>query len=269
MTAETTEPLAGVVVFGGGLLGAAIGRRAAADGHRVVVASPTPRSHAGMWCRWREGDAMKLPLMGARVCFALGPAPGADGAALWGTALPRAVLAAWRGGAASVTVCGPAGSADGQEPGIDAFHMALAPLLVLAPRTTVLRFGPLFGVDDACAWPLLSALRQRGVARLPRGLPATFPLATEDAARAVLRSWDMGGQRVLRGADRIGMAEVGEALTRRFGGRWVWRWWPGDRHAARLRAWEHLSDDWDDAALGARQPFTTWLERLPGLRRKR
>jgi nucleoside-diphosphate-sugar epimerase len=199
------------------------------------------------------------------VCLALSPLPGEDGVALWGTLVPRLVLAAWRDGATAVTVCGPAGRG---EPGIDAFAHAVT-ALTAAPRTTVLRFGPLFGQDDACVWPLLTALRQDGVVRLPRGLPTAWPLWIDDAARAVSRAWDTGGQRVLRGPEGLTTQDVGAAMTARFGGRQAWRWWPGERHLPRLRAWAELPDDWDDAGFGPRMSLGRWIERLPGLRRRR
>jgi uncharacterized protein YbjT (DUF2867 family) len=254
-----------LVVFGGGRLGAAVARQASLAGSRVIVASRTPRPHTGLWRRWEAGDPLRMPIAGARVCIALGPVGGADPGELWETQVPRLALAAWRAGAASVTVCGPA---EGDDPGIVRFTRGLGQLSV-APQTTVLRYGPLFGVDDGCVWPLVSALRQKGVARLPRGIPPSWPLWVEDAARAVLRTWDSGAVRVLRGPERIGMEEVGAAITTRFGGRWVWRWWPGDRHLSRVRAWGELPEDWDEPRLGPRQPLATWAEKLPGLRRRR
>ena len=93
-----------LVVFGGGRLGAAVARHAV--GSRVVVASRTPRPHAGLWRAWEPGRAPGVPVSGARVVFALG---GPDAVTLWERDLARLVEDAWRDGAASVAVCGPAG----------------------------------------------------------------------------------------------------------------------------------------------------------------
>lgn len=253
-------PAADLVVFGGGHLGAAVARHAATD--RVLVASRTPRPHAGLWRAWDAESGPRLPLDGARVVFALG---GPDGATLWPSTLPRLVLAAWRDGAASVTVCGPAGRG---EPGLDAFERGLEGLGG-APRTTVVRFGALVGIDDGCLWPLVTAVRERGVAKLPRGLAPFAPLLLDDAARAVHRLADAGGTHTLLGPDRLSVEDLGARVVDRFGGRWTHALWGSPPYAARLRAWEALPDAWDDARLGPRTAIATWITRLPGLRRKR
>jgi len=258
-------PVADLVVFGGGHLGSAVARHAASTGARVLVASPTPRPHAGLWRAWEPGAPPAFSLQGARVLVALSPRRPGDAAAVWGETVPRLALAAWRDGAASVTVCGPAGA---DEPAIDAFTAGTA-LLAAAPRTTVLRFGPLVGTDDDCVWPLVTTLRERGVVRLPRGLPPFLPLLLEDAARAANRLADAGGVHVLRGPERLTTEQLGALVVDRFGGRWAWRWIGGAAAHARLRAWEHLPDRWDDGALGPRQTLASWIGRLPGLRRKR
>jgi hypothetical protein len=132
-------------------------------------------------------------------------------------------------------------------------------LLAAAPRTTVLRFGPLVGTDDDCVWPLVTTLRERGVVRLPRGLPPFLPLLLEDAARAANRLADAGGVHVLRGPERLTTEQLGALVVDRFGGRWAWRWIGGAAAHARLRAWEHLPDRWDDGALGPRQTLASWI----------
>ncbi len=257
--------VADLVVFGGGHLGAAVARHAASAGQRVLVCSPTARSHAGLWRAWSADAGLGLPLDGAQVLFALSPRRARDAEELWGATLPRLALKAWSQGAAAVTVCGPAGVG---EPGIDAFGRGVEQLL-RAPRTTVVRFGPLVGVDDDCVWPLVTELRERGLVRLPRGLPASAPLLLDDAARAALRLADAGGDHTLRGPEVLRTEDLGEIVTGRFGGRWGWRWWGGGREVARLRAWERLPDRWDDERLGPRQTLSAWIGRLPGLRRKR
>jgi NAD(P)-dependent dehydrogenase (short-subunit alcohol dehydrogenase family) len=138
-SAGTTQ----VLVVGGGLLGGAIARLASSEGARVVVTSRTPRSHAGLWRRLEP--ERPLGAKGARVFFALGPRPR-ENAEVWSAVLPKLVAAAWREGATRVTVCGPAGTGDA---GVDAFARGLGQLGG-ASRTGVVRFGPLYGAEDAC-----------------------------------------------------------------------------------------------------------------------
>jgi hypothetical protein len=254
-----------LVVLGGGRLGGAVARQGAAAGRSVIVASPTPRPHAGLWRRWSAGEPLRVPLEGATVCVALSPRTARDAGEVWGRTVVRLALQAWREGATAVTVCGPAGSG---EPGLDAFDAGLEALRA-APRTTVVRFGPLFGVDDGCVWPIVTAIRQSGVARLPRGAPASWPLLLDDAGRAVTVLLGAGGEHVLRGPERLRTEDIGDAVTARFGGSWAWRWWGGPPQPARLLAWSDMPDTWSDARLGARLSLATWIGKLPGLRRKR
>ncbi len=262
MTALSASPL---VVFGGGHLGGAVARHDASAGRSVIIASPTPRTHPGLWRHWSAAEPLRLKLEGATVCIALSPRHPREAVELWGHAVPRLAGEAWRDGAASVTVCGPAGRG---EPGLDAFERGVADLRGM-PRTTVVRFGPLVGADDACVWPIISAIRQRGLARLPRGAPPSWPLLLEDAARAVLALTDAGGEHVLRGPERLGLDDIGNIVTARFGGQWTWRWWGGLAQPKRLRIWSEMDDTWNDDRLGARQTLSTWVGKLPGLRRKR
>jgi hypothetical protein len=259
------RPPGPLVVFGGGHLGGAIARHGAASGRSVLVASPTPRTHGGLWRRWSAGDPERIRLEGATVCLALSPRTDREAPEVWAQVVPRLASAAWRQGAAAVTVCGPAGRGIAS---LDAFERGLDELRA-TPRTTVVRFGPLFGVDDGCVWPLVSALRQSGVARLPRGAPPSWPLLLDDAARAALTLTGAGGVHVLRGPEQLRMEDIGNVVTGRFGGRWVWRWWGGLAHAPRLHVWADMDDSWSDARLGPRQTLATWVGKLPGLRRKR
>jgi hypothetical protein len=239
--------------------------RQAAAGRRVVVASRTPRPHAGLWRRWDAAAGLPVPVEGATVVLALAPAPREAPGRLWTDAVPRLATEAWRGGAAAVVVCGPAGEG---EAGVDAFARGVARLSA-APRTAVVRFGPLFGMDDRCVWPLVTALREHGVIRLPRGLPPIAPLTLDDAARAVLALAAHPGDRTLLGPERLTTEVLGARIVARFGGRWTWRLWGGTGDVDRLRAWERARDDWDDARLGPRQTVSSWAAKLPGLRRGR
>lgn len=260
-----TRPPGPLVVFGGGHLGSAVARQGAASGRSVLVASPTPRTHSGLWQRWTSDLPVRVPMRGATVVIALSPRTQRDAPAVWGHVVPQLAASAWREGAMAVTVCGPAGQG---EPGLDAFQRGVDELRT-APRTTIVRFGPLFGVEDNCVWPIISDIRQSGVARLPRGAPATWPLFLEDAARATLKLTGAGGEFVLHGPEQLGMDDIGTVIVRRFGGRWAWRWWGGPAHPARLRAWSEVRDTWSDSRLGPRQTLATWVGKLPGLRRKR
>jgi nucleoside-diphosphate-sugar epimerase len=257
-------PVAGgagsVLIVGGGLLGGAIARIASAEGARVIVTSRTPKPHAGLW-RLLEPDK-PLGAKGAAVFITLGPRPR-EGVDVWSVALPKLVTAAWREGATRVVVCGPAGTG---EAGVDAFSKGLGQLPG-GTRTAVARFGPLYGADDACVWPMLRALRESGVARFPRGLPALRLLHVDDAARAAWRAEK--GDRVLFGPERLTSAQVGDAMVRRFGGRWAWRLWGGAWARSRLAAQADMPDGWDDASHGSRRTFEQWVGALPGLRRKR
>ena len=53
------EPRTGgrrAVVIGGGQFGAALARALTAAGREVLVLSPTPRAHAGLWRRYALGE---------------------------------------------------------------------------------------------------------------------------------------------------------------------------------------------------------------------
>lgn len=249
------------LVLGGGLLGAAVARAASASGGRVVVASRTPRAQAGLWRRLDVAAPDKgLVPVGGRVVVALAPGPG-EPLTLWSEGLPRLVAWAHREGAATVVVCGPAGRG---APDVDAFSEGAA---AIAGHAAVLRFGPLFGQDDPCVWPVLKAIRESGAAAIPRGLPRLAPLFVDDAARAALRL--PSGDHVLRGPAELDATEIGDAIVRRFGGRWRRAWWTSRSTRRRLDAQAALPDRWDEDRLGARLSLAAWIERLPGLRRRR
>lgn len=236
----------GVLVVGGGQLGAAIARQAARQGDRVVVASRTPRPHPGLWRRFDldVDNAAALVSDGPVRAWICVRGPATDRLGRLAADLDRA--------GATVTLCAPLGA-------------------VVGSRATLLTVGPLFGPEDACLAPLLPALRAGGVARHPRGLPASRPLYVEDAARACLRLGGAGGAHRLVGRDRVEMAQLADLLGRRFGGRCRPRWL-GSLPAAdvdQLRLSADDPGDWDDARLGARLPVAEWIERLPGPRPRR
>jgi hypothetical protein len=199
---------------------------------------------------------------GARVFVAVSPGPRDDAASLYGTALPRLVGLAWREGAASVTIIGPAGEG---HPLCDAFAAAV-PRLPDSDRVAVVRVSALFGPDDGCLSPLVRALREHGVVRVPSGVPPAWALFVDDAARAAWRA--APGVRTLRGEARVHLEEAVDRAVARFGGQRARRWFGGRGYAALLTAQLSLSDDWTDAD-GPRLSVADWISRLPGLRRKR
>jgi hypothetical protein len=246
------EPL---FVFGGGRLGAALARVSRTP---TRVFSPTPRPHAGLWLRWTATD--RLPEVdGAHVCLALAPRGAADAGPLYREVVPDLVRDAWRLGAARVTVCGPAGRGD---PVADAF----APQRIDA-RSAILRLGALFGVDDRCLWPLVVALREKGTARLPRGVPATRWLWLEDAARAALRVGP--GVHTLLGHEAMDLDAIGDRLVARFGGACSRTLFGDAACAPALRSLAGEPDDWESLELGERLSVGVWVAKLPGLRRGR
>lgn len=263
---------ASVVVLGGGLLGAAVARKATASGSTVTVASRTPRQHPGLWRRLVLDDVQPADLAGL---FPAGPgrAPAPvhlvwavsfpdDDARLPGTVLPRVVEHALRAGVARVTVCGPAGRG---LVGLEAFDRAARELV--RPGVTVARLPALFGTDDRLVWPLVQAIDDRDVARIPRNLPASWPLWIEDAARAALALGD--GDHTLRGPQRMEFHEIAGTVVAAVGGRWGWRLFGGRRGAARMEAQVRIPDHWDDRLLAPRSLLSAWLGRLPRARRRR
>lgn len=252
-----------VLIIGGGAFGAALARHALPRADRVVVASRTPRPHAALW---RSVEALTPPrglvARGARVFIAVSPGARDDAASLYGTALPRLVGLAWREGAASVTVIGPAGAG---HPLCDAFAGAV-PRLPDAGRAAIVRVSALFGPEDGCLAPLIRSLREHGVARVPADVPPAWALFVDDAVRAVWQA--PPGDRALRGETRVHLEEAVDRAVARFGGRRARRWFGGRDRAALLTAQISLSDEWSDAD-GPRLSVADWISRLPGLRRKR
>jgi hypothetical protein len=197
---------------------------------------------------------------GAHVVWAVA-VPDAD-TSLPGTVLPRLVDHALRMGVSGVTVCAPAGEGTPA-----AAALARAVRTLSDPRVRVVRLPPLFGTDDRIAWPLVHAVRDRGVARVPRRMPPSWPLWVEDAARAVMQA-PVGGC-VLRGPQRLEAVDVARAVAEALEGRWGWRLFGGREGAPLLAGQQDAPDDWDDARFGARTTLGTWLARLPVVRRRR
>jgi hypothetical protein len=279
-----------VIVLGGGLLGAAVARKASAGGATVTVASRTPRPHPGLWRSVALDDVQPADLAGL-LGAAHGRGPRAGGGVaggggppsapkkpsvhlVWavsfpdddlrmpGTVLPRVVEHALRAGVDRVTICGPFGRG---LPALDAFDRAARDLA--RPGVTVARLPALFGTDDRLAWPLVQAIDDRGMARIPRGLPASWPLWVEDAARAALALPE--GDHTLRGPQRMEFEEIAETVVAAVGGRWGWRLFGGRAGAPRLAAQVRIPDHWDEVRLGARTLLSAWLGRLPRARRRR
>lgn len=257
-TTVTPPPSPDVLVLGGGLLGAAIARHAASQRSRVIVGSRAPRPHAGLW---RRIDLLKPPTgmfaEGARLFVAV--SVEAKALHLWIDVLPRLVEHAWRMRVRAVTVCAPAGRGT---PLLDAVERGLSRMDL---RCSVLRLPVLFGHEDRVVSPLIHAVKDRDVARVPRGLPDLWPLWVEDAARA---AWRLDkGTRTLRGPVRTSWLGIAEDVARQYGGRTGWRLFGGREHLAELQAQAEMPDDWDEGLLGPRTSLAEWVAGHPGARR--
>lgn len=229
------------VVVGGGQLGAALVRHFAASGEPVRLLSRTPRGLPALWTRFdlAQGRWPSLP-PDCTVYVTIHPSAGERPP--W-TALAQA-LPSLRVG--QVVVCGPAG-----DPDFD---------VVVPFAGRVVRLTPLFGPDAPWLVPALRALRERGVMRVPRGLPPIWPLFVEDAARAVVQ---LEGSRTLKGPERVELDTLATTLCARSGARWGRPWWPlgAPAWAAPLVAQDRLPDGWEG---GPRQSFVAWLSARAG-----
>lgn len=249
-----------LVVVGGGLLGGAVARLAAAGGARVTVASQTSRPHAGFWRRYTIG-AGAFPAWiprDARVVVAIGPKEGQPPTDVWGAAAQRFVASLTRGGR-RVVVCGPAA-------GVPAFEG----LAATAGDAQVVRLTSLFGIEDRLTWPIVRALREGRPARLPRAAPDVWALHVEDAARVILR-FD-GEPLTLRGPELLTPDLVAGAIADRYGGAWSRAWGRGEWRADDLAvaaAQRDVAEGWDESRFGARMTLRAWSDRLPGPRRRR
>jgi hypothetical protein len=252
-----------IVILGGGLLGGAVARVAAAGGNAVTVASRTPRDHPGLWRRLeaREHDALAWVPPASRVVVALGPTAG-DGAG-WEEALLRVLgtleRADHRG---PIVLCGPAGPPDGPGRGPFAEAARRAPAVVRLP--------PLFGSGDRLAWPLVAQARAQRRVSLYRRFPPCRPLLVDDAARAILAT--TRGSLELDGPETVDAAALSAAITARFGvpvgRRWTAGPWRADE-LLRAPGQRPEVDGWEDARFGPRTTLSSWISGLPGPRRRR
>ncbi len=256
------------IVFGGGALGAAVARLATSGGASVTVASPSAREHAGWWRGYRIGGTSRLDWVpeGADVVIAVGPGAGEVGSTTWGPAFagwlselagqrPRAVLLA-----------GPAGVGGG---GLDAFEQSSRTALGLG--AAVVRFPALLALGSGWVGSLAASLRSGQRPRVSTALPSARALVADDAARVVLAELGGGRDVVATGSSAVSAASLVAALSRRYGhqvrGRLFGTGLSRDV-IARLAAQEALDDRWDEDRYGTRLSMDTWVERLPGPRRR-
>jgi hypothetical protein len=96
-------------------------------------------------------------------------------------------------------------------------------------------------------------------------------IAADDVARAALRLRGSPGEHLLTGLEVLTEQAMIDALISRFGGaRRSSFFGDGLTQTERRRRDESagLTDSWDEQTLGARTPFSQWVERLPGPRRR-
>lgn len=249
-----------LVVVGGGLLGGTVARVAAAAGARVTVASPSQRPHAGVWRRYRAGVGAFPTWIprDARIVVAIAPPAGQDPSATWNAATQRFVASLARGGR-RVVLCGPTAGA----PAFDSLATSVG-------EAQVVRLSALLGVEDRPCWPIVRALREGRVARIPRADIDTWALYAEDAARVILRFEE--GPVTLRGPERLSFEAMATTIAERYGGSWSRGWGRAGWEAADLAllaAQRELPDSWDEARSGPRTTLRAWADRLPGPRRRR
>ncbi len=252
--------MAPLVVFGGGLLALAVARAAAARGQAVTVASPSPRVVSGWWRQFpAAGDTLAWVPGGADVVVAVGPSRAVPLDRAWGEGLTALLSRLDRAG--RVTLAGPL---PGREPSIEVFDRALARW-----GGPCLRVAPVLGQGDTSVGQWVTTLRSGGVVRVGEA-PAVRWLAADDAARVVLGDLPPG-EHLATGCELWTPGEVAERLSSRFGGRrarpLLGVGLPRDAKA-RLVAWAGHPDQWDEARWGPRTSLASWIERLPGPRRR-
>ncbi|GDX78906.1 hypothetical protein LBMAG42_07170 [Deltaproteobacteria bacterium] len=258
-----------LVVFGGGTLGAAVARLAASRGAAVTVASRTAREHAGWWRHHAIGGPEPLGWVPAEagVVVAIGPGDHERGASVWGPALagwlPR--LRTLR--PAAIVLVGPAGLGGG---GLNEFEQSARVARSLG--AAVVRVPALLAAGSGWAGSLAAGLRSGVRPRVSTALPEARALVVEDAARAVLA--ELGGEAdvTVSGPQRLSAAAVVAALSARYGqevrGRLLGSGLSRDT-LSRLDAQASIEDLWEEARYGARTSLASWVERLPGPRRRR
>lgn len=201
-----------VVVIGGGVVGAAVARVAARSGP-VLVASPTPRAHAGLWQRYDLADALPASVP-------------ADARVVLAARAPAELLAAFvRRARRAVVRVGPA------VPGVVAS----------------VDCSPAWDLHERSILPALEAMRQGRTGRVPRGLPFRRWIWAEDVARAALDLRD-GEHLAVQGPAGLDAAGLCAALAARERGRCGVDWLRSVRVAD-----DPGRDDWDERRWGARR----------------
>ncbi len=258
-----------LVVFGGGALGGAVARLGASRGASVTVASRTTRETVGWWRRYVIGGATPLGWVPAEaaVVVAIGPGANEVGAGSWGPSLASWLPRLRTLRPAAIVLVGPAGLGEG---GLNEFEQSAR--VARSVGASVVRLPALLAAGSGWAGSLAAGMRGGVRPRVSTALPEARALVVEDAARAVLA--ELGGERdvVVTGEARVSAAAVVAALTARYGqevrGRLLGTGLSRDT-VRRLSAQAGLEDHWDEARYGARTSMETWVERLPGPRRRR
>ncbi len=254
-----------LVVFGGGALGNAVARLAAARGAPVTVASRHAKEHVGWWRHTVVGSAAPLGWLPARADVVIAIAPGAREveADTWNPALSAWITRLQALRPASVVLTGPIGSG----PGFTACAEALG-----SAGGAVVRFPALLAAGTGWAGNLAAELRSGKSPRVSTALPDARALAADDAARVVLAALGENVELTVTGPTRLSAAAVVEALSARYGvatrARLFGTGLPKET-VVRLQRELTLPDQWDESRFGPRLSLSQWAERLPGPRRRR
>lgn len=258
-------PAEPVVVFGGGALGSAVARLAAARGAAVTVASRHPREHVGWWREALVGSEAPLGWLPARanVVLAIGPGTHELEREIWSPAVARWIVRLRALRPKTLVLAGPAGVGP-----------AFAPSAEEALRSggVVVRLPVLLAGGAGWAGALAESLRAGEHPRVSVALPPARPLAVEDAARVILAEAGQLGEVTVTGPEELTAAAVVAALCERYGSTTRSRLLGTGLHRetlARLQRAAALPEAWDEARYGARLTLRTWVDRLPGPRRRR
>ena len=262
MTSAEVRP---VVVFGGGGLGSAVARLAAARGAPVTVASRHAAEHVGWWRHTVVGGDAPLGWLPARaeVIVAIGPGPRELEAETWSPAVVKWLgrLRALR--PAGVVLAGPAGAGP-------AFAACAAE--VLRGGGAVVRVPPLLAAGTGWAGTIAAELRSGTSPRVGTGIPDSRALAADDAARVVLAEVVGSREVVVTGPAKLPAAAVVAAISARYAvpvrTRLFGTGLPREA-LLRLQREVSLTDRWDEERYGPRLSLAAWVDRLPGPRRRR
>ncbi len=202
------------------MIGAAVARVAARTGP-VLVGSPTPRAHAGLWVRF---DIARDPLPalpdGARVVVAI---PNADPALVGPFARRARRPVTWL--------------ARGDQPAL--------------PGVRLLRCSPAWDLHERSLSPVIEAMRKGHAGKLPRALPARHWIWAEDIARVAIDRVAIGADDSdvdLQGPALLDGRGIAAALVARERGSCTFTW-----SRSRPVAPDPDRDGWDDARWGARR----------------